>query len=331
MKQKIQYHRLSLADREEISRLLSQGVSFRAIAKQVKRDPSTIAREVSQIHLGRIHYRATVGQWRALRKRLQQRRKRKLDTFSRLKRYVLSKLALYWSPEQIANLLKIDYPEDTAMRVSPETIYAYLYVLPKGNLRKELLSYLRQQRKHRRKRSSTRSKAAKIPDLVSIAERPKEVEDRIVPGHWEGDILIGRHKKSALGTLVERTTRSTILVPLKSSHAPDVSAAFVKAANTLPKQFKKSLTYDRGREMVKHKLFTKATKIAVYFCDPQSPWQRGTNENTNGLIRQFFPKKTDFSRVTRGQIKKAQRLLNGRPRKVLNWRTPEEVFHELLR
>lgn len=217
------------------------------------------------------------------------------------------------------------------MRISPETIYAYLYVLPKGNLRKELLSYLRQQRKHRRKRSSTRSQAVRIPDLVSISERPKEIEDRIVPGHWEGDILIGRHKKSALGTLVERTTRSTILVPLKSYHAPEVSAAFAKAANTLPKQFKKSLTYDRGREMVRHKFFTKATKITVYFCDPQSPWQRGTNENTNGLIRQFFPKKTDFSRVTRGQIKKAQRLLNGRPRKVLGWRTPEEVFHELLR
>ncbi len=176
-----------------------------------------------------------------------------------------------------------------------------------------------------------RVQSPRIPDLVSIDQRPKEVEDRVVPGHWEGDLLIGKHKKSALGALVERTTRTTILVPLKSHHAPDVRKAFIKEANTLPKRFKKSLTYDRGREMVEHKLFTQATKIRVYFCDPQSPWQRGTNENTNGLIRQFFPKKTDFHKVSRAQIKKAQRLLNGRPRKVLGWKTPEEAFNQLLR
>jgi len=327
----IKYHRLSLEEREEISRFLILGRSLRKIARHLGRDPSTISREVSQIYFGRRGYRAVVAARRAAKRRKLQGRKRSLNKYPRLKRIILSKLKAYWSPEQIANYLKNRYPDDMNLQISHETIYAYLYILPRGWLKKELLAYLRQQRKHRIKHSFKRNQGPRIPDLVSIDQRPKEADNRIIPGHWEGDMLIGKHKKSALGTLVERTTRTTVLVPLKSHHAPDVRTGFVKEANALPKLFKKSLTYDRGREMVEHKLFTKATKIKVYFCDPQSPWQRGTNENTNGLIRQFFPKKTDFNKVTRAEIKRAQRLLNGRPRKILGWKTPQEVFNQLLR
>lgn len=325
------YHRLALEEREEISRQLAIDTSIRGIARGLGRNPATISREINQASFGRQHYRAVVAEKRAFRHRKMQGRKKSLDKYPKLKRVVLSKLKTYWSPEQIANYLKTHYPDDMNMQVSHETIYAYLYVLPKGSLKKDLLSYLRQQRKHRQKRSSKAGKDPGIPDLISINQRPKEVEGRIIPGHWEGDMLIGKHKKSALGTLVERTTRTTILIPLKSHHAPDVRKAFIKEARALPKRFKKSLTYDRGREMVEHKLFTQATRIKVYFCDPQSPWQRGTNENTNGLIRQFFPKKTDFNKITRAEIKKAQRLLNGRPRKVLGWKTPQEAFNQLLR
>jgi len=331
MKQKMQYHRLSLVEREEISRLLAKGLSFRAIAKQIKRNPGTIAREVNQIRLGRILYRATVGQWRALRKRLRQRRKRKLDKFSKLKRYVLSKLILYWSPEQIANHVKIDYPEDTAMRISPETIYAYVYVQPKGELKKHLIKALRREHKHRYKKNHHFNREVpNIIDLVSIDKRPKEVGDRRIPGHWEGDLIIGKLKHSALGSLVERTSRAVILTHLKQFDHTSVAKAFAQEIQKVPRHMRLSMTYDRGGEMSSHRWFTKHTKVKVYFAHSKSPWERGTNENTNGLIRQFFPKGTDFSKFTRREVKRVQRLLNQRPRKVLHWKTPEEVFNELV-
>jgi IS30 family transposase len=217
------------------------------------------------------------------------------------------------------------------MRVSAETIYTYLYVLPRGELRRELVNCLRQHRKKRRPRSRGQDRRGQIPEMISIEERPADVADRTVPGHWEGDLLLGAGHRSALGTLVERTTRTTLLVPLKAKDAASVRRAFARRLRAIPKQMKLSLTYDRGKEMAEHQLFTADTQIKVYFAHPQSPWERGTNENTNGLIRQYFPKGTDFSRVSYHSIMKAQDRLNGRPRKVLDWKTPYEAFQELLR
>lgn len=327
----LKYHRLTLEEREEISRQLAAGASIRGIARYLSRQPSTISREVNQIWFGKKYYRALAAEKRARKRRRQQGRKQLLCQYPKLKRVVFNKLKLRWSPEQIAEFLKIRYPDNTTMRISHEAIYSYLYVLPKGKLKQELIAYLRRHRSHRIKRGSRKGKTSKIPDLISIEERPKEVENRIIPGHWEGDLLVGRWKRSALGTLVERTTRNVILVPLKTHHAPDVRLGFAKEMRQVPKQMKKTLTYDRGREMTEHKLFTKATKVKVYFCHPKSPWERGTNENTNMLIRQFFPKKTDFNKLSRKEIKYVQKLLNERPRKVLGWKTPKEAFNQLLR
>ena len=253
-----------------------------------------------------------------------------LDGHVRLKRYVYRKLRLKWSPVQIAETLKTDYPTDTTMRVSPEAIYTYLYVLPRGTLKKELLSCLRQNRKHRHKQRRGVEVKRKLEDMLSIEERPKEVEDRTIPGHWEGDLIVGKNNRSALGTLVERTTRTTILIPVKSKSADDVAKAFAKEVKKLPQQMRLTMTYDQGREMANHKLFTNITGVTVYFAHPRSPWERGTNENTNGLIRQFFPKGTDFTKVSRYEVKRAQHLLNGRPRKTLNFQTPYEVFNQLI-
>lgn len=243
------------------------------------------------------------------------------------------KLRLRWSPEEIAHKMIEAYPLDMTMRIAPETIYTYLYVLPKGTLKKELLACLRRERKRRHKRKRTGEPAIerKLEGMLSIEERPAEVADRTVPGHWEGDLLIGKNRQSALGSLVERTTRTTILVPLKNRTAETVRRAFAKEAKKLPQQLRLSMTYDQGREMAEHKLFTKATQMQVYFAHPASPWERGTNENTNGLVRQFFPKGTDFSKISRRAVKHVQHLLNGRPRKILNWATPYEVFNQLLR
>jgi IS30 family transposase len=221
--------------------------------------------------------------------------------------------------------------DDEAMQVYPETIYTYLYVLPRGELKKELLGHLRQFRTRRRKRGKEHAAHAPIPDLISIHERPPDVADRSIPGHWEGDLIIGKDHHSALGTLVERTTRTTLLIPLKESDAASVRTAFARRIKCLPKQMRLSMTYDRGGEMAQHKLLTKETKMKVYFADPYSPWQRGTNENTNGLIRQYFPKGTDFNTITPYQIRKVQDRLNGRPRKVLGWNSPFEAMQELLR
>jgi len=217
------------------------------------------------------------------------------------------------------------------MRISHEAIYTYVYVLPRGELKKRLLSMLRRERKRRHKRGAEGTISRELEDMLSIEERPAEVADRIVPGHWEGDILIGRNRQSALGSLVERTTRFVILVPLRNKTAQEVRKAFAREMKSLPAQLRRSLTYDQGREMAEHKLFTRQTSIQVYFAHPASPWERGTNENTNGLIRQFFPKGTDFNKVSRREIKKVQDMLNGRPRKTLNWDKPCEAYQQVLR
>lgn len=330
----MRYHRLSADEREEISRMLVSGCSLRVIARSLGRSISAISNEVSAGGCNRYLYRATRAQRRAERNARKRRRgKRKVLLLPRLRRYVHAKLRLRWSPEEIAARIVARYPDDMTMRISPETIYAYLYVLPKGALKQELLVCLRRERKrrHKRQRGEKPMTERKIADMLSIEERPAEVADRIVPGHWEGDLLIGKNRQSALGSLVERTTRTTILVPLKNRTAEEVRKAFAKEARKLPAQMRLSLTYDQGREMAEHKLFTKATQMQVYFAHPASPWERGTNENTNGLVRQFFPKGTDFSKISRREVKRVQHLLNGRPRKVLNWATPYEVFHQLFR
>lgn len=306
-------------------------MSLTDIAKAMGRHKSTISREISKCRLGPYGYRALTAQAIINVRKAASKRSKKIESNQLLQEYIHDKLHLRWSPEQIANRLKMEYPNTPNMQVSHEAIYTYLYVLPKGELRKELLSHLRQHQRTRRKRGNTHSKRGQIPNMISIEERPKEVEERTIPGHWEGDLIIGKNTKSALGTLVERTTRATILVPLKEKDAPAVRRAFARETKKLPKQMKLSLTYDRGKEMAEHSLFSKQTKIRVYFAHPQSPWERGTNENTNGLLRQYFPKgKTDFSKLNRKEIKRIQNQLNGRPRKVLNWLTPLEVFEDLL-
>lgn len=226
--------------------------------------------------------------------------------------------------------MKLDYPNDMTMRISHESIYQYLYCLPRGELKKELMKGLRQERKLRLDRKAIHARRPGIQDIISISERPEEVKDRIIPGHWEGDLIVGPLHRSAMGTLVERTTRLTLLVPLKEKNAFAVRVAFAQAFKRIPKQFAKTLTYDRGTEMAEHKLFTRETKIQVYFADPHSPWQRGTNENTNGLIRQYFPKGTDFHKIPIAAIREAERRLNSRPRKVLGFYTPSECFYELI-
>jgi IS30 family transposase len=326
------YQRLGLYEREEISRYLAQGRSFREIARALSRHVSTISREVNRAGMNRYTYRAARSHRRAARNAGKRRwGKHKLRRNRRLWEYILGKLKLRWSPEQIAQSLKKEYSDDQAMRISHEAIYTYLYVLPRGELKKRLLAMLRRERKRRHKRSTEGTIARKLEDMLSIEERPAEVAARTVPGHWEGDLLIGRNRQSALGSLVERTTRFVILVPLRNKTAEEVRKAFAREMKSLPAQLRRSLTYDQGREMAEHKLFTRETHIQVYFAHPASPWERGTNENTNGLIRQFFPKGTDFNKVSRREIKKVQNMLNGRPRKTLNWDKPCEAYQQVLR
>jgi IS30 family transposase len=282
--------------------------------------------------MNRYTYRASRSDRRARRNAAKRRGgKHKIGLNQRLWDYIYGKLKLRWSPEQIAQSLRREYPDDQSMRISHEAIYTYLYVLPRGELKQRLLSMLRRERKRRRKRGAKGAISKELEDMLSIEERPAEVADRIVPGHWEGDLLIGRNRQSALGSLVERKTRFVILAPLRNKTAQEVRKAFAREMKSLPAQLKRSLTYDQGREMAQHKLFTRDTRIQVYFAHPASPWERGTNENMNGLIRQFFPKGTDFNKVSRREIKKVQKMLNGRPRKILNWEKPCDVYQQVLR
>lgn len=324
------YSRLSISEREEISIGLGKGLSKRDIAQLIVRHPSTVGREIKRSEVDGCQYRAVYAQKIATKLLHIPRKPRKLDQNQKLKDIVHKFLELKWSPAQIAKRLKMLYPVDMNMQISHESIYSYLYVLPRGRLREDLVRCLRRAHIHRRKRKTLR-RSCPIQDYISIEERPAEVADRIIPGHWEGDLIMGHNNGSAMGTLVERTTRMTFLVKLKEKDTVSVRIAFGKEFKRLPKELKRSLTYDHGQEMAEHKLFTKDTNIQVYFAHPHSPWERGTNENTNDLVRQFFPKGTDFSKVTLRETKKVQELLNNRPRKVLEFFTPNEVFSELLR
>jgi IS30 family transposase len=326
------YKRLNMTDREEISRGLAAGWTFSHIAHNIGRPVSTVSREVHGNCKYKRTYRAEVAQKKAVVTKHRLKQAKKLETNPKLLAYVLKKLSKKkWSPETIAQRLKARYPTDMTMHISHESIYTYIYCLPRGSLRKQLIKSLRQKRGLRHNRKLPHARKGAIQDAISIHERPPETEDRTIPGHWEGDLMMGsKQSNSALGTLVERTTRYTLLVPLTSHDTLTVRTEFAKAVKALPRHLKRSLTYDRGSEMASHKLFTKETKVQVYFCDPHSPWQRGTNENTNGLLRQFFPKGIDFNKITKKEIMHVQDLINDRPRKVLAYAKPDEVFLPLL-
>jgi IS30 family transposase len=328
------YRRLSAVEREEMSRGVAQGRSLAAIAAHLGRPTSTLLREI-QRNSGKTGYRAwSAGQRAKAAAASRKRGKSRLRQHPALRAYVVTKLMARWSPQQIAVRLVTEYPDDLTMRLSHEAIYQYIYVRPRGELKQTLVKALRQARTYRRpkhKRPADEQARGKIADMLSIEERPADVATRTVPGHWEGDLLLGKHRQSALGTLVERTTRTTLLVPLKAKDARSVREAYARALRRFPYAFTKSLTYDQGKEMSEHTRFTEDTGITVYFAHPGSPWERGTNENTNGLIRQFFPKGTEFDKVPLREIRRVERLLNGRPRKVLDFQTPEEALYELLR
>jgi IS30 family transposase len=326
----IRYSRLSFVEREEISRQIANNQSIRSIARQLGRSGGTISREIIRTGNNKLDYRAIKAQKFSYKQRHKSTGKRKLEVNRPLREFVFYYLTQkFWTPEQIAKRLKIVYPNDMDMHLSHETIYSYVYILPRSTLKKELTSALRRKHTNRRPRKA-RQKTAPIQDYLSIEERPAEVADRIVPGHWEGDLLMGAMNKSAIGTLVERTTRFTFLVKLDNKDATTVRESFAEEFRHLPKELKRTLTYDQGQEMAEHKLFTKDTAITVFFAHPHSPWERGTNENTNALIRQFFPKGTDFNRISKEQLKDVQESLNDRPRKVHDFYTPNEVFYKLL-
>lgn len=325
------YIRLSPKERESISNLLSQGLTITEISNSIGRDKSTISRELRRNRGYPGGYSAIDAQFISqLRSSERRSGYRKLNHNPVLVKYIKKKLSLRWSPQQISMSLKNEYPEDKSMQVSHETIYTYIYVLGKGSLKKELIRHLRHSKNERGPKIKAGRGKGRIPEMISIEERPVEVESRTIPGHWEGDLIIGAKQASALGTIVERTTRTVILVPLKGRDATTVRKSFAKELKKLPQQMRLSMTYDQGIEMNQHRLFTRETNIKVYFAHPHSPWERGTNENTNMLIRDYFPKGTDFRTISRRRIKEVQKQLNERPRKALNWSTPKEVFNQLL-
>jgi IS30 family transposase len=320
---------LILPEREEISRGIVAGDSVRSIARTLNRSPSTISREI--IRNGDWQgYRASEAD-QAAWDRAQRPKICKLVRNRHLARTVASKLKQLWAPTQIAGWLKYTYPDDENFLVSHETIYRSLYIQARGALKKELLVHLRRTRAMRRSRHHTHKTGdrGRISNTISISERPASVEDRAVPGHWEGDLISGSNN-SHIATLVERHTRYVMLAKVNGKDTETVINALIKQAHKLPKELYKSLTWDRGKEMADHKRFSLATDIAVYFCDPQSPWQRGSNENTNGLLRQYFPKGTDLSTHSQARLNAVARQLNERPRKTLDFRTPAERFNQCV-
>jgi len=320
---------LTLSEREEISRGIAAGRSLRWIAASLGRAPSTISREVKR-NGDRRQYRAAKAD-QAAWDRSHRPKTCKLAENRELALIVAEKLQLEWSPDQIAGWLKSTYPDDENYQVSHETIYKTLFIQARGALKKELIQYLRRPRAMRRSRHHTQktSDHGRISNAVSIRERPAEAEDRAVPGHWEGDLLCGSNN-SQIATLVERHTRLVMLVRVPSKDTKTVIDALIKQAHKLPRELYKSLTWDRGKEVADHQRFSLDTGIEVYFCDPQSPWQRGSNENTNGLLRQYFPKGMDLSNVHQNRLNAVARRLNERPRKTLQYRTPAERFAECV-
>ena len=316
---------LTLSEREEISRGIAMHRSARSLARLLGHSPSTVSREISR-NGGYDRYRAAQADEQAWARSRRPKRCKLADS-PQLRQAVARKLRLNWSPEQIAGWLKRARPEDESCRVSHETIYRSLFVQARGVLKKELLGHLRSKRTIRRSKQAglNGDSRGQIKDIVSISQRPAAVEDRAVPGHWEGDLLAGS-KNSYIATLVERHTRYVMLAKVANKDTQTVVSALIKQAKRLPDELYKSLTWDRGKELADHRRFTLATNVDVYFCDPQSPWQRGSNENTNGLLRQYFPKGTDLSVYSQAQLNKAARQLNERPRETLKYETPAERF-----
>ncbi len=323
------YGRLTFNERIEIEKLLSHKKSYADIALGLNRNKSAICREINK--QGKEKYKALEGQRLAVSSVSNRRSgKTKISECAELESYVLEKLALRWSPWQIHISLQRRFPENKAMQISHEAIYLYIYLHSKKELKNLLISELRQKRKYRGNVRRGKDKRTTIAGKVSIEERPEEVKGRLISGHWEGDLVMGKERLSAIGTLVERTTRTIIIVPLKARDAATVRKAFEKEFKSIPAQMKKTMTYDNGTEMAQHKLFTKHTKVQVYFAHPYSPWERPTNENSNGLIRDYFPAGTDFSTVSKARLKEVQNQLNERPRHVLDYQTPKEVFEEMI-
>ncbi|MGC2486854.1 MAG: IS30 family transposase [Acidimicrobiales bacterium] len=319
--------RLSIEEREEILIGLREGASMRSIARGLGRAPSTVTREVAA-NGGREHYRIWTAHQRA-RSCTRRPKSAKLDD-PVLCAKVTTWLEEFWSPDEISRRLRREFPNDPTMHVSHETIYQSLYVQGRGELRRELARCLRSGRAQRRPQGRVERRGT-IPEMVMISERPAEVEDRAVPGHWEGDLIIGANHASAVGTLVERSTRFVLLLHLgRDRTALAVEEAMKKAIATLPEELVRSVTWDQGTEMSNHRSFTVATGVPVYFCDPHSPWQRGSNENTNGLLRQYMPKGTDLSKHSADDLLRIQRSLNGRPRKTLDYMMPAEKLAELV-
>lgn len=320
---------LTLSEREEISRGLASDLSLRAISLQLQRAPSTISREVRR-NGGLNRYRASSAD-QAAWTRAQRPKACKLITSPFLQTTVMRKLQLQWAPQQIAGWLKQTYPGDETKHVSHETIYKSLFIQARGALKKELLAHLRTQRTIRRSKQATQKNKGlgQITNMVSIRERPASIEDRAVPGHWEGDLIAGS-KNSYIATLVERHTRYVMLAKVPNKETETVINALIKQAKKLPNELYKSLTWDRGKELADHQRFSLATNIDVYFCDPSSPWQRGSNENTNGLLRQYFPKGMDLANIHQNRLNAVARRLNERPRQTLGFETPAEKFNQCV-
>jgi IS30 family transposase len=312
-----------LGEREDISRGIAGGCSLRVIAQRLRRASSTVSREVAR-HGGRAQYRASDADQRAWPLALRPKVCR-LALQEKLRTIVASKLIEDWSPQQISGWLKTDYPNDESLRVSHETIYRSLFIQARGALKQELIQHLRTKRRIRRSRHASvhGHSPGKIVDAISIRERPAEVEDRAIPGHWEGDLLRGARNSHVI-TLVERSSRFVMLLKVSGKDTTTVVAALSRHVRRLPATLRRSLTWDRGHEMAQHKSFTMATDVQVYFCDPQSPWQRGSNENTNGLLRQYLPKKSDLSQFTQSELDKIALRLNQRPRETLGFHTPAD-------
>ena len=323
------YSHLSPMEREEISRGVASGASLRAIARRLARPPCTISREVRRNAPCRFRYRAVPAGRAAQARASTRRRPRKLASPERWAK-VLELLRRRWSPEQIAGQLRRDYPDDVSRQASHETIYAAIYAMPRGPLRREILALLRRGHRSRMPRSRGEDRRGKIPNMTSIHDRPAEVDERVVPGHWEGDLIKGSHNRSGVGTLIERTTLFVVLAKLDGQSADEVRKAFERRLRRIPEGIRKTLTYDQGKEMAQHETLAANARIHVYFADPHSPWQRGIMENTNGLLREYLPKGADLSSVSQRELDTIALSLNTRPRKTLAFHTPLEVFEQSL-
>jgi len=325
------HKRLTHYDREQIASLLLLDYKPAQIAKKLGRHRSIITREIRNNQCRQTGYSAYDAHQSSQKRALGRRKgKHKLWNNAELWKFVREKLKLKWSPQQISGYLRRHYAHRLDMQISHESIYHFIFILPRGELKKSLLKCLRQKKSKRGRRNSELGARNRIPNMVSIHDRPEDIEGRQIPGHWEGDLMMGKNNQSALGTLVERTTRLTLLVPLDYKNSDYVCMSFANKISNLPDRLRISMTYDQGRELMNHESFSALSSASVYFCDPHSPWQRGTNENTNGLLRQYFPKGTDFNNVPAWVFEHVENELNERPRKVIDFQTPKEAFTNLV-